>query len=62
MKTCRNCGERKRVRNGLCKDCRALPPEAHPTSQHDPSLEPPHDRPWVARSAFTRRTRRSPRS
>ena len=61
-KTCRNCGGTVRVRQGLCKRCRAEARDLHPSSQHDPSLEPAHDRPWVARSAFTGRTRRSPRS
>jgi hypothetical protein len=63
MKMCRRCGARDDVRRGLCGECRGrevgseretLPPE--------PLVEPLHDRPWVARSAFTRRIRRSPRS
>jgi hypothetical protein len=61
MKTCRRCGSGEGVRRGLCARCRAGTDgtEATPT---EADVEPPHDRPWVARSAFTRRVRRSPRS
>jgi hypothetical protein len=63
MKTCRNCGGTEQVRRGLCERCRAEPASPrHPSAERDPALEPLHDRPWVARSAFTRRTRRSPRT
>ncbi|MCZ7527220.1 MAG: hypothetical protein M5U14_13065 [Acidimicrobiia bacterium] len=71
MKVCLECGSEVNVHRGLCRSCREraqgrgeavaedtnlehLPPE--------PDVEPAHDRPWVARSAFTGRTRRSPRT
>lgn len=64
MRKCRRCGSRVRVARGLCEVCRTAPEvdneAARPPAR--PDLEPPHDRPWVARSAFTRRIRRNPRS
>jgi hypothetical protein len=63
MKTCQHCGGHGDVRNGECSTCRVRhlhTPEA--PRRRDPDLEPAHDRPWVARSAFTGRTRRSPRT
>lgn len=65
MRSCQRCGGRKGVRHGLCAKCRLVGPEAESENElppPEPSLEPLHDRPWVARSAFTRRIRRSPRS
>ncbi len=64
MKTCRRCGGHEDVHRGLCVGCRgaSVAPDPEERAPEAPSLEPPHDRPWVARSAFTRRTRRSPRS
>ena len=69
MKVCRECGTHEDVRRGLCRRCRARarshepsPAEqadAHPPAQGD--LEPAHDQPWVPRSAFADRVRRSPR-
>ena len=65
MNTCRSCGGHDDVRHGHCKQCRALgePVEAVDADMPEPpELEPPKDRPWVARSAFFGRIRRSPRS
>jgi len=59
--TCRHCGGHEDVRHGVCVDCRGHAAEAKEPAPEDPSLEPAHDRPWVARSAFTGRKRRSPR-
>jgi hypothetical protein len=60
-KMCRRCHETKAVKRGLCERCRAEDVRAeHPPMT--PSIEPLHDRPWVARSAFTGRKRRSPRT
>lgn len=61
MAVCQQCGRNRRLRGGLCRRCRQGEParEQPPT---DPDLEPAHDRPWVARSAFTGRKRRSPRT
>lgn len=59
--TCERCGSAARLRRGLCRRCRRM----EPTQGHlpaEPDLEPAHDRPWVARSAFTGRKRRSPRT
>jgi hypothetical protein len=64
MKKCRQCGRTDGVRHGLCETCRERQ-RAESESElapQEPSIEPMHDRPWVARSAFTRRSRRSPRS
>jgi hypothetical protein len=56
---CHECGRRAELRGGVCAACRGAQPSSR---RHDPDLEPQHDRPWVARSAFTGRKRRSPRS
>jgi hypothetical protein len=63
MGTCRHCGAKDDVRHGVCKQCRRHPEriEAGPAPD-TPVIEPAHDRPWVARSAFTGRARRSPRT
>jgi hypothetical protein len=61
MKMCRRCHEEKAVKRGLCARCWKEDVLAdHPPMA--PSIEPLHDRPWVARSAFTGRKRRSPRT
>jgi hypothetical protein len=60
--TCRNCGGRNTVRHGLCAQCREHGRTGATRMPRPPDLEPMHDRPWVARSAFTGRTRRSPRT
>ncbi|MFI5047694.1 MAG: hypothetical protein ACHQIG_11580 [Acidimicrobiia bacterium] len=61
MNACRNCGREAKLHHGLCEDCttKEAAVERVPT---EPSLEPAHDRPWVARSAFVGRKRRSPRT
>lgn len=69
MVVCRECGTDVDVHRGMCRHCRerARGADMGPVVERDqpmpksPDLEPPHDRPWVARSAFTGRTRRSPR-
>jgi hypothetical protein len=45
-------------RRSLTRWLRRDEQEARPT---EPDLEPTHDQPWVPRSAFTDRLRRSPR-
>lgn len=63
MKTCQHCGGHDDVRQGECGTCRFLHVRTTERPRPpDPDLEPAHDRPWVARSAFTGRTRRSPRT
>lgn len=63
MKTCQHCGGHDDVRADGCAACRFLHVRTtERPRRRDPDLEPAHDRPWVARSAFTGRTRRSPRS
>jgi hypothetical protein len=65
MKTCRHCGANDDVRHGVCERCRRHPEMVADPTVPEPStplIEPAHDRPWVARSAFTGRTRRSPRT
>lgn len=63
MKTCRQCGGHEEVRRGVCAACRTRSGElaAEEEVPEEPSLEPSHDRPWVARSLFVGRKRRSPR-
>lgn len=64
MSTCRHCGTHEGVTRGLCARCHGRreleDPAIHIPAA--PDLEPSHDRPWVARSAFTGRTRRNPRT
>ena len=63
MATCRRCGSPDDVHHGLCPECHRLRPDAADVRPPEPpDLEPPHDRPWVARSAFTGRRRRNPRT
>ena len=57
---CRRCGTMEQVHRNLCRECRARVAARTPAPP-EPWLEPPHDRPWGARSAFVGRTRRSPR-
>jgi len=60
--SCSRCGSDCDVRHSLCRACRSQVPteethcrrgtiaESAPESHyHQPSLEPPHDRPWVHR-------------
>lgn len=62
-KTCRRCGSHTDVDRGLCAVCQSRGREQRHPQQHDnPDLEPPRDRPWVPRSAFAGRKRRSPRA
>jgi hypothetical protein len=64
MTTCRHCGSHENVTKGLCERCHGLPELQDEANRHpsSPDVEPAHDRPWVARSAFTGRTRRNPRT
>lgn len=64
METCRHCGGHDEVRHGTCAACRLAGVAGEPEAAvpEDPALEPPKDRPWVARSAFTSHTRRNPRT
>jgi len=64
MSTCRSCGSHDNVAQGLCERCHGSPELQEEAARHPaaPDLEPAHDRPWVARSAFTGRTRRNPRT
>lgn len=64
MTTCRRCGSHENVHRGLCAACHRLPEVRDEAVRHpaEPDVEPAHDRPWVARSAFTARTRRNPRT
>jgi hypothetical protein len=59
---CRHCGGHDDVHHGVCAQCRDLGhEEARSTPRRDPDVGALHDRPWIARSAFTGRKRRSPR-
>jgi hypothetical protein len=60
-KICRLCGSHDDMHRGLCGRCRSVEHEEAERLHHGPTVEPPHDRPWVARSAFVGRKRRSPR-
>ncbi|MFA5885450.1 MAG: hypothetical protein WDA60_16485 [Acidimicrobiia bacterium] len=64
MSTCRHCGSHEKVSQGLCERCHGLPELRDEATRRpaSPDVEPAHDRPWVARSAFTARTRRNPRT
>jgi hypothetical protein len=71
MHVCRECGTNEGVHRGLCAKCRKValgaprgrvtmdPRLTHPAHHED--TEPPHDQPWVPRSALADRIRRSPR-
>lgn len=64
MKICERCGAVEDVHRGLCRHCRSQllaaetpagsggdTPPAADLPPHPPSVEPPHDRPWVHRGA-----------
>lgn len=65
MAICGVCGGHEDVRHGLCGACRDVEhrdTRPEPGEPDAPELEQAHDQPWVARSAFTGRRRRSPRT
>ena len=65
MATCRGCGNHEDVRHGLCCVCRDLDHQDKRLGAREPAaaeIEQAHDQPWIARSAFTGRQRRSPRT
>lgn len=64
MSTCRHCGSHEDVTRGVCARCHGRAELRDEATRHpaEPDVEPAHDRPWVARSAFTGRTRRNPRT
>lgn len=68
MRVCRRCGGTGNVRWRVCEECRTHVPvdfrppiEWRAEADEQPEHRSEHDQPWVPRSAFTARTRRSPR-